>query len=168
MEFLWSVYGRDPLRVEPQNGQSDEETEVETKNKTAAPTKDNRDHVILIEIRNDPEPRAPRVPEKPPLGDVVEQVTSPITTLLGAWDVAQPTRNQREYRLLESAVRDRVKIDHIIFEFKTKKGEKDPLSWHLTTRDIEKINDVWKLYESSAARLAASFPSAPSADTSQY
>jgi hypothetical protein len=158
MEFLWSVYDSDQHRQEQQAAPPSRQPQQESAGTAGQEGKD-RDQIFLIEIRNSPEPQAPPTPQRPLLGHLVEQVTSPITTLLGAWDVAQSTRNQREYRLLESALRDNVSFHHVIFEFQTEPGEQDPLSWHLTARDKERIESEWKeLYETSARDLAATFP----------
>ena len=136
MEFLWSALGDQPPAQQPQ--------------------------IYLIEIRNSEEPveGEARGAKKASLGHAVEQLTSPITTVLDAWDVAQPTRNQREYRLLESALGSRTKIQHFVFAFKADEDEENPLSWHLTGRDVEKIEAEWEqLYEPSAKQIASKFPS---------
>jgi hypothetical protein len=177
MEFLWSAF-TDEKTGQPRKAISPTRPSKIDPESPLCKLTDTCDQVYLIEIRNTEEPRDPSVlgkPEartdtkKPVLGHVVEQLTSPITTLFDAWDVAQPTRNQREYLLLKSALRDQVIIHHSIFDFrKTDNDEKDPLSWHLTARDKEKIECEWRqLFESSARDLAAKFPSSSGVVTSR-
>jgi len=136
MEFLWSALGDSGSKI----------------------TRDNGARIILIEIRNSPEPRTTPAPQKPPLlGHVIQQVGAPVSTLLGAWGIAQNLRNQQEWRVLESALQTRVQ-QHLVFAYKTEAGETDPLSWHLTALDKKRIEDKWKPFGSSAVELASCFP----------
>jgi hypothetical protein len=160
MEFLWSAYGDGSPALGQGVAHPDSQPNVEGQDKPKELATGLPRHIYLIEIRNADEPDPRPTPPKPPiLGHIVEQITSPITTLFGAWENAQPIRNQQEFRGLEYGFRGRVRFDHLVFAFKkTKETERDPESWHLTARDKKTIESEWKdLYGGSVKSLARDF-----------
>jgi len=183
MEFLWSAFGykeselaglSDAAQQAEKLGAATKPPGERTDERKPCPHQGQRPCIVVVEIRhtNEPQDEPPPAPSAG-FGHVAEQLVAPPKTVLGAWEMAQPLRNQEEYRFLKDALRDKVDFNHLVFSFVRADGacptvnvdwrkEKDPESWHLTPRAKELIQCEWdNIYKSEAERFAAAFPELP-------
>jgi len=112
----------------------------------AAATVQSRYRVLLILID--------ARPAKPAAGSSwswQKQLVAPIETLLQVRTSSQQTRDTIELEMAQEYLRNRnVDVTAVPFLFASKTPP--PLSWHLTTGQVQEISDSWNLEENVSAR----------------
>ncbi|MEM9556587.1 MAG: hypothetical protein AAGC60_20175 [Acidobacteriota bacterium] len=106
-------------------------------------------HVVFLQIRSFPDK-----PSKPPDGGegLVHAIAGPAKALLKVRTAAQATRAQVEVELLEQALlRARgLELDSVLYlELRPPllDDHDEPLSWHLSERNIEALERQWRIVE---------------------
>jgi hypothetical protein len=101
--------------------------------------------VLFVHIRASP---LQDVPESE--GGLDYDLIGPIVTMNNVRNAGQVTRNTLELRLLRERWADSVKVVEVAFDL----CEAGPLSWHLSTREQERIRGAWGAREEGLLRGA--------------
>lgn len=108
--------------------------------------------VLLIEIRAT-RSSAAGINPPPPASPILFQWLAPLSTILNVRDAAQRQRNDTTLDLLTRALAAQgVRLERVVFEAPR---EDVPLSWHLTSSQIEAVRRDWRERFAGSAESAA-------------
>jgi hypothetical protein len=100
------------------------------------------DRVLIVQINGAPtKPSKKADSERKTIRGWFYQAFAPVSTLIHTRTAGQLARSQVELGLLRDKWRGRVEITTVIFEFC---GTNSPLSWHLTSKEKDEIEDEWR------------------------
>lgn len=108
--------------------------------------------IILVEIRNSPNPESDLPSESANPWNVLGQLVAPLSTFWSAGHESVTERNRVGLDLFEKAYADKVRIERIVFADSraTDRVSTDPLNWSLTPRQRDEAQE-------SAARLTTKY-----------
>ncbi len=101
--------------------------------------------ILVVEIRDSNDLRANEqaddLQHQAPKSDwgLAGQATGPLVAFYQAGHSSVTVRNRRELCFLEHALNDQARISHVVFDYAKGPGDVQPLSWHLTARQLDDI-----------------------------